>query len=126
MLMKLRILALVAVVLVPTQASADLLSRAMRDMGRNPTGWSHQWCGRMMAMWAGGGPDKASEWRHRGKATRARPGAVAVMAHHVGVVVSCTSSTCRVIGGNHSGKSGRRTVGIGTYSKSKIIAFRAL
>ena len=28
-----------------------LLHRAMRDIGRNPTGWSHQWCGRQMVMW---------------------------------------------------------------------------
>ena len=30
--------------------STTLLDRAMRDIGRNPTGWSHRWCGRQMAM----------------------------------------------------------------------------
>ena len=29
----------------------------MRDLGRNPTGWSHRWCGRQMAMWIGEGSE---------------------------------------------------------------------
>ena len=33
-----------------------LLHRAMQDIGTNPTGWSHRWCGRQMAMWVGEGP----------------------------------------------------------------------
>ena len=45
-----------------------LLHRAMRDIGRNPTGWSHRWCGRQMAMWVGEGPNLARDWADYGKA----------------------------------------------------------
>ena len=53
--------------------STTLLDRAMRDIGRNPTGWSHRWCGRQMAMWVGQGPNLARDWARYGKATTARP-----------------------------------------------------
>src|SRR5262249_39077995 len=63
--------------------SGTLLDRAMRDVGRNPTGWSHRWCGRQMAMWVGQGPNLARAWAHYGRATTARPGAIGVMNGHV-------------------------------------------
>jgi hypothetical protein len=56
-----------------------LLHRAMRDIGTNPTGWSHLWCGRQMAMWVGGGPNVAREWARYGRATAPKPGAIGVM-----------------------------------------------
>ena len=28
--------------------ASTLLHRAMQDIGRNPTGWSHRWCGRQI------------------------------------------------------------------------------
>ncbi|HEY7644343.1 MAG TPA: hypothetical protein VH858_04840, partial [Hyphomicrobiales bacterium] len=43
-------------------ASPNLLHRAMRDVGKNPTGWSHRWCGRQMAMRIGEGPNLARDW----------------------------------------------------------------
>ncbi len=103
---------------------APLLSRAMRDIGRNPTGWSHQWCGRQMAMWVGGGPNLARDWAHFGRATAPKPGAIGVMNGHVGVVKEIQGNRVILVSGNHSGRSGNRTVGTGSYPMSRFIAFR--
>jgi hypothetical protein len=81
-----------------------LLHRAMRDIGRNPTGWSH--------------------WADYGKATAPKPGAIGVMNGHVGVVKEVQGHRVILVSGNHSGKSGNRKVGIGSYSKNRFIAFR--
>jgi hypothetical protein len=104
--------------------TATLLDRAMRDVGRNPTGWSHRWCGRQMAMWVGQGPNLAREWAHYGKATTARPGAIGVMNGHVGVVKEVKGTRVILVSGNHAGKSGSRKVGVGSYPLSRFIAFR--
>ena len=63
-----------------------LLHRAMQDIGSNPTGWSHRWCGRQMAIWVGEGPNLARDWAHYGKPAAPKPGAIGVMNGHVGVV----------------------------------------
>src|SRR5262245_49494021 len=104
--------------------STRLLDRAMLDIGRNPTGWSHQWCGRQMAMWVGEGPNLARDWAHYGKATAPKPGAIGVMNGHVGVVKEVKGGRVMLVSGNHSGKSGNRKVGIGSYSMNRFIAFR--
>ena len=104
--------------------SPTLLHRAMRDIGTNPTGWSHQWCGRQMAMWVGGGPNLARDWAHYGKAATARPGAIGVMNGHVGVVKEVKGNRVILVSGNHAGKSGNRTVGVGSYPMGRFIAFR--
>jgi hypothetical protein len=104
--------------------SKTLLDRAMRDIGRNPTGWSHRWCGRQMAMWVGQGPNLARDWAHYGKATTARPGAIGVMNGHVGIVKEVKGSRVILVSGNHAGKSGNRKVGIGSYPMGRFIAFR--
>jgi hypothetical protein len=101
-----------------------LLHRAMRDIGKNPTGWSHRWCGRQMAMWVGEGPNLAREWAHYGKATTPRPGTIGVMNGHVGVVKEVLGHRVILVSGNHSGKSGTRKVGIGSYPMKRFIAFR--
>jgi hypothetical protein len=101
-----------------------LLARAMQDIGKNPTGWSHRWCGRQMAMWVGEGSNVAREWAHYGSATDPRPGAIGVMKGHVGVVKEVQGSRVILVSGNHAGKSGNRKVGIGTYPMSRFIAFR--
>jgi hypothetical protein len=102
----------------------NLLHRAMRDIGRNPTGWSHRWCGRQMAMWVGEGPNLAREWAYYGKPTIPKPGTIGVMNGHVGVVKEVESHRVILVSGNHSGKSGNRKVGIGSYPMSRFIAFR--
>jgi hypothetical protein len=104
--------------------SAPWLQRAMRDVGRNPTGMSHKWCGRQMAMWIGKGGNTAISYRSVGRPSGARVGAIAVMAHHVGIVTSVGPGYVTLVSGNHSGKSGRRVVGIGRYPISRILAFR--
>jgi hypothetical protein len=104
--------------------TATLLDRAMRDVGRNPTGWSHRWCGRQMAMWVGQGPNLARDWARYGKATTARPGAIGVMNGHVGVVKEVKGTRVILVSGNHAGKSGNRKVGVGSYPLSRFIAFR--
>ena len=101
-----------------------LLHRAMRDIGRNPTGWSHRWCGRQMAMWVGEGPNLAREWAKYGRATAPKPGAIGVLKGHVGVVKEIQGSRVILVSGNHSGKSGNRKVGIGSYPMSRFLAFR--
>src|SRR5262245_35533796 len=101
-----------------------LLDRAMRDIGRNPTGWSHRWCGRQLAMWFGQGPNLARDWAHYGRATTPKPGAIGVMNGHVGVVKEVEGGRVILVSGNHSGKSGSRKVGIGSYPMGRFIAFR--
>jgi len=101
-----------------------LLDRAMRDIGRNPTGWAHRWCGRQMAMWVGEGPNLARAWAYYGSATAPKAGAIGVMNGHVGVVKEIQGSRVILVSGNHSGKSGNRKVGIGSYPMSRFIAFR--
>jgi hypothetical protein len=102
-----------------------LLDRAMEDVGKNPTGWSHRWCGRQMAMWVGEGSDRAREWAHYGSATDPKPGAIGVMTGHVGVVKEVQGSRVILVSGNHAGRSGNRKVGVGSYPMSRFIAFRA-
>lgn len=102
----------------------SLLARAMRDIGTNPTGWSHQWCGRQMAMWVGNGSNLARDWARYGKPTTPKPGAIGVMNGHVGVVKELQGNRVILVSGNHAGKSGNRKVGIGSYPVSRFIAFR--
>ncbi len=104
--------------------ASTLLHRAMRDVGRNPTGWSHKWCGKQMAMWAGGGSNLARDWARYGRPSKPRPGAIGVMNGHVGVVKEVQGNRVILVSGNHSGKSGNRKVGVGSYPMSRFIAFR--
>lgn len=126
--MRSALLALVFFLLGSLGASAEpyWLDRALRDVGTNPTGWSHQWCAHALSLWVGHGPNKASSWAGVGSPSSAKPGAIAVMSGHVGIVThaGCDARSCEIVSGNHAGKSGHRTVGIGRYSRSRIIAFR--
>ena len=101
-----------------------LLFRAIRDIDSNPTCWSHRWCGRQMATWVGGGPNLARDWAHYGKATAPKPGAIGMMNGHLGVVKEAQGHLVILVSGNHTGKSGNRKVGIGSYSMNRFIAFR--
>jgi hypothetical protein len=107
-----------------TNEAPTLLDRAILDIGRNPTGWSHRWCGRQMAMWVAAGPNLARDWANYGKATGPKPGAIGVMKGHVGVVKEVHGRRVILVSGNHTGKSGNRKVGIGSYSLNRFIAFR--
>lgn len=104
--------------------STALLHRAIKDIGTNPTGWSHRWCGRQLAMWVGEGSNLAKDWAHYGRPSVPKPGAIGVMNGHVGVVKEVKGHRVILVSGNHSGKSGNRKVGIGSYPRSRFIAFR--
>jgi hypothetical protein len=75
-------------------------------------------------MWVGGGPNLARDWAQYGRATVPRPGAIGVMNGHVGVVKEIRGNLVILVSGNHTGKSGNRKVGIGSYSMHRFIAFR--
>ena len=104
--------------------STALLHRAIKDIGTNPTGWSHRWCGRQMAMWVGEGSNLAKDWAHYGRPSVPKPGAIGVMNGHVGVVKEVQGHRVILVSGNHSGQSGNRMVGLGSYPMSRFIAFR--
>jgi hypothetical protein len=53
-----------------------------------------RWCGWWMRTQKGGGPELnlASNWRHWGRPSGARVGAVVVWSHHVGMITGRTAS----------------------------------
>ena len=122
-----KLIALTAMLcLFSTVARADLVDVAQRYLGSNPTGWSHKWCARFLnavvlpqAGHRGSGSEGAISFARWGSASGPQRGAIAVMRHHVGIVVADNGSTVTLISGNH----GHR-VGIGKYSKHRIIAYR--
>lgn len=120
-------LVLCVIALVAPAWGADRnLERAYADLGKNPTGLSRMWCGHAMARWTGG-PTASAAYLNWGRRAGPWPGAIAVMRGHIGLVGrnGCDASSCEIISGNHSGSPGKRTVGLGRYSRSRIIAFRA-
>ena len=112
----------------PDTANA-LVGLAMRYDGKNPTGWSHNWCAHyldMVLQEAGypSGGNLANGYASYGQPTPARVGAIAVMPNHVGVVAFVGDDYVILVSGNHSGSSGHRTVGLGRYAMSRITTFR--
>jgi hypothetical protein len=103
---------------------SQLIRLAMEHLGDNPTGWSHDWCGRFLAMTlegAGyrGGGNLAAGYADYGLPAKAQVGAIAVMPHHVGLVTAVGPGYVMLLSGNHGHK-----VGVGRYASSKIIAYR--
>ena len=106
-----------------------LVALAMRYDGKNPTGWSHNWCARyldMVLQEAGylSGGNLARGYASYGQPTPARVGAIAVMPNHVGVVAFVGGDYVILVSGNHGGSSGHRIVGLGRYAMSRITTFR--
>src|SRR5262249_51615551 len=106
-----------------------LVSLAMRYDGKNPTGWSHNWCAHyldMILQEAGypSGGNLARGYASYGQPTPARVGAIAVMPNHVGVVAFVGDDYVILVSGNHGGSSGHRTVGLGRYAMNRITTFR--
>src|SRR6476619_2126161 len=106
-----------------------LVVLAMRYDGKNPTGWSHNWCAHyldMVLQEAGypSGGNLARGYASYGQPTPARVGAIAVMPNHVGVVAFVGEDYVVLVSGNHGGSSGHRTVGLGRYAMSRITTFR--
>jgi hypothetical protein len=103
---------------------SQLIRLAMEHLGDNPTGWSHNWCGRFLAMTleAAGhsaGGNLAAGYADYGLPAKAQVGAIAVMPHHVGLVTAVGPGYVMLLSGNHGHK-----VGVGRYASDKIIAYR--
>ena len=103
---------------------SQLIRLAMEHLGDNPTGWSHNWCGRFLAMTleaAGhrGGGNLAEDYADYGLPAKAQVGAIAVLPHHVGLVTAVGPGYVVLLSGNHGHK-----VGVGRYASNKIIAYR--
>ncbi len=74
-------------------AGSPWLHHAMLDIGTNPTGWKRLWCAKSLNLWLqksgkkGCGGDTAISCLTAGrKLSEPQIGALAVMAHHVGIV----------------------------------------
>ncbi len=106
------------------QQSAQTVQAAHTGAGR-PSGCPHAWCGCWLRHQKGisdSGLNLAANWRHWGsQASYGCVGCVAVMRHHVGQIQGYDDKgNILLLSGNH----GHR-VGIGTYSRTRIIAYRS-
>ncbi len=97
------------------------------DLGRNPTGWAHVWCGYYLGKVAsalGFRPPEnyqlAASWARFGVPAGPEPGAVIVFLHHVGVVIANLGGGRVLV---RSGNHGHR-VADGIYPINRAIAFR--
>jgi hypothetical protein len=106
------------------------LDHAMHDVGTNPTGWKRQWCARSVNLWLqrsgkkGCGGNTAISCLSAGrKLPGPTIGALAVMKHHVGIVKEVHDRQVTLVSGNHSGRSGARSVGVGKYARTRIVAY---
>src|SRR4029453_12414223 len=104
----------------PATAEAELdspdttnarVALAMRYDGKNPTGWSYNWCAHyldMVLQEAGypSGGNLARGYASYGQPTPARVGAIAVMPNHVGVVAFVGDDYIILVSGNHGGSRG--------------------
>jgi len=102
---------------------------ARRYLGGNPTGRSRLWCAYFMNLVerklgrSGTGSGMARSYASYGRrVSNPRPGDIAVLRRrgggHVGYVMSVSGSKVQLISGNHG-----RKVGIGSYPRSRVIAF---
>lgn len=118
----------------PKPLISGLVAEARKYLGTNPTGWHSVWCGRFMGMIVAkvsptaikkvGNVNLAINWARLSKVAP-RIGAILVTRRsggsHVGVVIGFNKNGDPItISGNHG-----RKVGIGTYHKSRIVAYVA-
>lgn len=106
------------------RGGSQIIAVMHSQLGRNPTGWGHQWCGHYLDMVLRetghrGGGNLAAGYAHYGRPCSPQVGAIAVMPHHVGVVMAVGPGYVTLISGNHGHK-----VGIGKYPRARIMAFR--
>ncbi len=111
----------------PRAHAQNLVSVASRFLGAgNFTHFRGPWCAAAVGKWlALAGyrrlPSlRAIDYRRYGRPSGPVPGAVAVMRHHVGIVVGMTRRGPLILSGNH----GHR-VGLGVYATRKILAYRS-
>lgn len=109
--------------------NARAVSVASRYLGTNPTKRSSRWCAEFMNMMerkmgrSGTGSALAKSFASYGRrVSNPRAGDIAVLSRkgggHVGYVMSVSGGKVKLISGNHG-----RKVGIGTYPRSRVIAF---
>ena len=115
------------IVQAPSKNQGSLLANAMKYLGMgNITGFRGPWCGAFMGMIAKetGKPvpkdyKVAAAWSKVGtRISKPEVGAVAVMRHHVGIVLGVKDGKVLLISGNHN-----RRVGEGLYAQRRIIAY---
>jgi uncharacterized protein (TIGR02594 family) len=111
-------------------AGSPWLDHAMHDVGTNPTGWKRQWCAKSMNLWLQrsgmrgcGGNTAISCLKAGRKLSGPQVGALAVMNHHVGIVKEVSGNSVILVSGNHSGRGGARSVGVGKYSAKRVVAY---
>ncbi len=111
-------------------ATSPWLNHALKDLGTNPTGWSRRWCAKSVNLWLqrsgkrGCGGDTAISCLQAGRRLSGpQVGALAIMAHHVGIVKEVNGNSITLVSGNHSGRSGSRKVGVGTYARSRVVGY---
>ncbi len=78
------------------------------------------WCSAFIRKLTGasGVDDRAISWLNKPRASQGCIGCIAVMSHHVGIVKGYVGNNPILVSGNH-----RRRVGIGTYPRSRVIAY---
>ena len=114
----------------PVQANS-LVNEARQYVDTNPTGWSHDWCGKFMDLvlkktgHPGGGNLASAYARYGTRVSGPQVGAIAVMRHHVGVVSNVdTNGNPVIISGNTwRGNNERHRVLEATYPRRRIIAY---
>lgn len=106
----------------PTQ----LVAVAQRYIGsRRFTPYARAWCADALNAWLrqagyrGTGDGRAISFARYGRPSGPQIGAIAVMRHHVGIVVGRTPRGVVLLSGNHA-----RRVGVGVYASHRIIAYR--
>lgn len=105
---------------------SPLISVAQRYIGSgNFTGLRAPWCMAAMRVWlAQAGysaprSNRAIDGLHIGRPSAPHVGAVAVMRHHIGVVVGFSRRGPVILSGNH-----RHRVGVGVYPARRVISYR--
>lgn len=108
------------------QSESQLVAVAQRYIGsRRFTPYARAWCADALNAWLrqagyrGTGDGRAISFARYGRPSGPRIGAIAVMRHHVGIVVGRDARGIVLLSGNHA-----RRVGIGVYASHRIIAFR--
>jgi uncharacterized protein (TIGR02594 family) len=107
----------------------DLIAEARKYLGRNPTGWSSEWCGRFLDMVLkktgrrGGGNLARGYLKYGKRLLGPRIGAIAVFSRrgggHVGIVTGVDSNgNPIVISGNHNDR-----VAIAAYPASRVLGY---
>lgn len=114
---------------LPAMAGQIVVSVMLSELGtRRPQGCPGRWCACYMdnvlvrAGLTPRGSNRARDFASYGEAAEpGAPGAIMVMANHVGVVVGrCGNGQVQIVSGNHS-----NSVALGCYSPGRAIAWRA-